>query len=289
MPSNDKKSGFEGLRVVAFESRRAAEMAQLIERAGGRPLVAPSLREVPLLHNTAILDFGVRLIAGEIQMVIFLTGVGARFMMEILETRWPRKDILSALSRAMLVARGPKPVAVLREWDLTPTVAVPEPNTWKDLLGAVDGLQQPIRGMTIAVQEYGISNTALLDALRERGGKVVAIPVYRWALPEDTEPLKQAVFAIINGEVDIALFTNAAQADHLLQIAGQLDVVEKLKHALTRTVVASVGPTAAEHLRDAGLAVDFEPSHSKMGILVRETAESSARLLRRKRTDPSIS
>jgi uroporphyrinogen-III synthase len=289
MPSKEKKSGFEGLRVVAFESRRAAEMAQLIERAGGRPLVAPSLREVPLLHNTAIFDFGVRLIAEEIQMVIFLTGVGARFMMEVMETRWPRKDILTALSRAMLVGRGPKPVAVLRDWDLRPAVAVPEPNTWKDLLDAVDGLQQPLRGMTIAVQEYGVSNTALLDALRERGGRVVAVPVYRWALPEDTEPLKQAVHAIINNDVDIVLFTNAAQADHLLQIAEQLGVVEKLKHALTRTLVASVGPTAADHLRDAGLPVDFEPSHSKMGILVRETAEHAAGLLRRKRADPSIS
>src|SRR6185369_8873075 len=115
MPSNEKKTGFAGLRVVAFESRRASEMAQLIEGAGGRPFVAPSMREVPLLHNTAVLDFGVRLMAAEIHMVIFLTGVGTRFMLEILDSRWPRNDVVGALGRTILVARGPKPLSVLRE------------------------------------------------------------------------------------------------------------------------------------------------------------------------------
>jgi len=287
MPRSEKKTGFEGLRVVTFESRRAAEMAHLIERAGGRPLVAPSMREVPLLHNTAVLDFGVRLMEKEIGMVIFLTGVGTRFMMEVLESRWAREDILSGLRQTILVARGPKPVSVLHEWGLKPAVAVPEPNTWKDVLEAIDRLKQSRQGMTIAVQEYGISNTALLDGLRARGAQVVPVPVYRWALPEDTEPLKRAVMAIINAEVEVVLFTNAAQADHMLRIAEELKVVENLRQALQKTVVASVGPTAAEHLRDSGLAVDFEPSHSKMGTLVKETAERATALLERKRAGTS--
>src|SRR3989475_10978942 len=36
-----------GLRVVSFESRRAAEMAELIRNYGGEPIQAPSMREVP--------------------------------------------------------------------------------------------------------------------------------------------------------------------------------------------------------------------------------------------------
>lgn len=281
--SNEGKTGFGGLRVVAFESRRATEMTALIERAGGRPRVAMSIREVPLLRNTAVLDFGMRLTAGEIQMVVFLTGIGTRFMLEILESRWPRKDILAALMQIVLVARGPKPLAVLRETGLNAVIAVPEPNTWKDVLDAIDALKPSLVGMTIAVQEYGISNPALLDGLRERGGRVVPVPVYRWELPEDTQPLKQAVQAIIDGEAEVVLFTNAAQADHLLQIAEELGVAGKLRHALSTTVVASVGPTAAGHLRDCGLPVDFEPSQSKMGILVKETSARAADLLRQKR------
>ena len=148
----------------------------------------------------------------------------------------------------MLVARGPKPLAVLREMGLNAAVAVPEPNTWKDVLHAIDALKPSLVGLTIAVQEYGISNPALLDGLRERGGRVVPVPVYRWELPEDTQPLKQAIQAIINGEAEVVLFTNAAQADHLLQIAEELGAAVKLREALNSTVVASVGPTAAGHL-----------------------------------------
>ncbi len=281
--SKERQGGFGGLRVVAFESRRATEMAALIERAGGRPRVAVSMREVPLLRNTAVLDFGARVTAKEIQIVIFLTGIGTRFMFEILESRWPRKDVVGALTQMILIARGPKPLAVLREMGLNTVVAVPEPNTWKDVLAAIDALKPSLRGLTIAVQEYGISNPALLDGLRERGGRVVPVPVYRWELPEDTRPLKQAVQAIIDGEAEVILFTNAAQADHLLQIAGELGVAEKLRQALGNIVVASVGPTAAGHLRECGLPVDFEPSQAKMGILVNEASARAAELLRKKR------
>lgn len=279
----EQTSGFEGLRVVSFESRQADQMRQLIERYGGRAMVAPSMKEVPLSHNRAVLEFGERLLAGEIQMLILLTGVGTRFMLEVLDTRWPREQILKAFAKAILVVRGPKPTAVLREQGLKPTITVPEPNTWKDLIQALDELKRPLTGMTIAVQEYGISNPALLDALRERGGKVVKIPVYRWALPDDIAPLKHAIEAIVNGQVDVVLFTNAAQADHVLQIAEEHGGVEQFRRALNKTVVASVGPTAADHLRECALPVDFEPSHSKIGILVKEASERAAELLTRKR------
>ena len=46
----------QGLRVVSFESRRAKEMAELIRRYGGKPILAPSMREIPLGENRAALD-----------------------------------------------------------------------------------------------------------------------------------------------------------------------------------------------------------------------------------------
>ena len=39
------------MRVLSLESRRAAEMAILIEKNGGVATVAPSMREVPLAEN----------------------------------------------------------------------------------------------------------------------------------------------------------------------------------------------------------------------------------------------
>lgn len=277
------QSGFAGLRVVSFESRLADQMAQLIERYGGRPLVAPSMREIPLEQNTDVLRFGERLMAGEFAMVILLTGVGTRFMLKVLDIRWPRERTLAALARTILVVRGPKPTAVLREQGLTPTVAVPEPNTWKDLVQALDGLGRPLAGMTIAVQEYGVSNALLLEALQDRGGTVIRVPVYRWALPEDTGPLTKAISAIMQGEVEVVLFTNAAQVDHVLQVAEGCGGTDRLRQALDKVVVSSVGPIATERLRNYRLPVDFESSHGKMGVLVKETSERAGEILRHKR------
>ena len=58
------RASLEGLRVVSFESRRAKEMAELIRRYGGEPIVAPSMREVPLSENRAALDLLPQLEAG---------------------------------------------------------------------------------------------------------------------------------------------------------------------------------------------------------------------------------
>lgn len=283
MATGNDNSGFAGLRVVSFESRLADQMRQLIERHGGRPLVAPAMREIPLEQHAEVFRFGEGLLAGEFDLVILLTGVGTRFMLDVLDTRWPREQTLAALARTITVVRGPKPTAVLRELGLKPTLAVPEPNTWKDVIRTLDGMERPLTGRSVAVQEYGVSNAPLLEALRERGAAVMPVPVYRWGLPEDLGPLTRAVRAIMEGEADVVLFTNAAQVEHVLKMAEGLGGADRLRRALEKSVVSAVGPIVAERLREDRLPVDFEPSHAKMGILVKETSERAATILRNKR------
>ena len=277
------KSHFGGLKVAAFESRMAEEMDRLIARYGGQPLVAPSMREIPLEDNHAVFRFGDQLLARQFDMVILLTGVGTRTMVEALKTRQPLDTIKAALARVSLVARGPKPIAALKELGLTPEIAVPEPNTWRDVLQALDD-RKPVAGLRVAVQEYGVSNAELLDALRQRGAIVTRVPVYRWALPVDTDPLRQVLGAILAGQVDVVLITNAVQVDHVMQMLSEDNQAERFRQVMRRIVVASVGPTASERLRSHGLPVDLEPSHPKMGILVKEASERAPLLLRQKRS-----
>ena len=277
------KSHFGGLKVAAFESRMAEEMDRLIARYGGQPLVAPSMREIPLEDNHAVFRFGDQLLARQFDMVILLTGVGTRTMVEALKTRQPLDTIKAALARVSLVARGPKPIAALKELGLTPEIAVPEPNTWRDVLQALDD-RKPVAGLRVAVQEYGVSNAELLDALRQRGALVTRVPVYRWALPVDTDPLRQVLGAILAGQVDVVLITNAVQVDHVMQMLSEDNQAERFRQVMRRIVVASVGPTASERLRSHGLPVDLEPSHPKMGILVKEASEQAPLLLQQKRS-----
>ena len=274
--------GFAGLRIAAFESRMAEEMSRLIERYGGQPLVAPSMQEIPLQDNGEVLEFGRRLFAGDVDMVILLTGVGTKAMINALLTRDDLDRITSALARTTLVVRGPKPKAVLREYGLMPTIEVPEPNTWRDIVDTLDRAG-PANGLRIAVQEYGVTNTDLIEALRGRGAEVTRVPVYRWTLPDDVAPLHRVLEAILDGQVDVLLITNAVQVDHVLQVLAQRSRQDRFRQTLSRVMVASIGPTATERLHSYGFPVDLEPSHPKMGILVKESAEQASEILQNKR------
>jgi uroporphyrinogen-III synthase len=248
------------------------------------------MREVPLESNTRALEFASLLLDGQLDMVIFLTGVGTRALTRVVETACPREQFVAALSRVAVVARGPKPAAALREMAVPITLLVPEPNTWRELLRALDekasdvsAASLKLRGRRVAVQEYGVSNPELLAGLEERGASVTIVPVYQWTLPEDTGPLRAAVTALAAGQIDVAMFTSSAQVQHLLQIAGAMGVRDKVIQALARVLVASIGPITSQELGEHGIVADLEPTHPKMGFLVKETADRSAALLSAKR------
>ena len=276
------RANLSGLKVVSFESRRAKEMAELIRRYGGEPITAPSMREVPLSENRAALELLPQLEAGMLDLLILMTGVGTRTLNAALLTQYSQERIVTALQKTQLVVRGPKPIAALKELGLTPAIAVPEPNTWREVLTTLDGAVE-VRGKRIAVQEYGIPNRELVAGLESRGATVTTIPIYRWALPENLDPLRGAIRKILNSEVDVALFTNGAQVDHLFRIAAEDKSDERLRGALRRLVIGSVGPVCTEVLGQFELKPDIEPAHPKMGSLIAEVAAGAQSLLDSKR------
>ena len=266
---------FDGLTVLVLESRRARELASIVESYGGRPLVAPSMREIPLESNTEALAFADAVQRQEFDLIILLTGVGTRALLDLVDqVRGQRDTCVEALGRIPIAARGPKPTGVLREIGLTPWLQAPEPNTWRELMAALDERadQMPLRARRVAVQEYGAPNPELLQALQDRGALLTRVPIYQWALPEDLEPLRAACRALAAGSVDVVLLTTGTQVNHLFEVAGQLGLADRVRAGLNEAVVASIGPTTSETLRQEGISVDLESSHPKMGFLVREAA-----------------
>lgn len=259
----------EGLRVVALESRMSDQTATLIERAGGVVVRAPSMREIAIAENLAALEFARSLMAGAFDAVIFLTGVGTKHLAESIETAIPAETWRAALANIKVVARGPKPFAVLRGWGVRVDVQVPEPNTWRDILESLDA-KCPVAGKAIAIQEYGASNQELIKGLLDRGARsVLSVPVYRWALPEDVGPLESGIRRMIDGEAGALVVTSAQQIRHLAEVAGTGGNWERLREAIARhVIVASVGPIATETLVEYGLRPDIEPEHPKLGPLV---------------------
>ncbi len=275
---SDAAPSLEGLRVAALESRRRDDMARMIERFGGQAFVSPSMREVPIEENRPAIEFAYRVITGEFNMVIFLTGVGLRHLISAIEKNVDKQRFLDALSDITTVVRGPKPAVAMKELGLTPTIKVPEPNTWREVLTTLDE-QGGVTNMKIGLQEYGKPNRSLIAGLEARGAQVVSVRVYNWELPEDTAPLAENIRAIARGERDVLLLTSAHQVANMLRMAADLGIEDELRQALRDMIVASIGPTTSEMLLQNDLPVDLEPAHPKMGHLVQETAERAQSLL----------
>jgi uroporphyrinogen-III synthase len=279
------RENFNGRRILALENRRAIEIAKLIRGYGGVPIVAPAMREIPLESNHEALEFTGELLRGDFDLVVFMTGVGIRKWLEIAESAYERARVLESLRHIKVAARGSKPGAVLRELGIPIAVSAPEPSTWREVIAALEmAFGGALLGMRIAVQEYGAPNPELIDALSQHGVVTRRVPVYQWALPEDLEPLRNAIRAIADGEVDAIVFLTAMQAVHLFRVAEEIGAVEALREGLRKTVILSIGPSTTEELARLGVPPDLEASHPKMGFLINEAAARTESLLAEKQS-----
>ena len=265
---------FDGLRVLSLESRRGSEMAILVRKQAGDPFIAPSMREVPLEQHEA-LAFAEALLRGNYDALILTTGVGTRLLWKAILTRHEESELKAAFSRIALVVRGPKPSAALREFGIPGAILVPEPNTWREILNVMRDRSET----RVAVQEYGESNTDLLECLSVMNKQVTPVRVYGWDLPEDTGPLREAARRVASRQVDVVLFTTSMQVVNLLRIAAEEGLEQPVREGLARCFIGSIGPTTSETLEEYGFRADFEPSHPKMGLLVNEAADEAARVL----------
>jgi uroporphyrinogen-III synthase len=265
-----------GLRVLSLESRRANEMETLIAREEGIPFVSPSVKERAVDDHSVAIRFVEQLEAGEFDMVICMTAVGLSFLRDVIASQMQVERLSRALCRTTIVSRGPKPVAVLRSLGVPIHIMIPEPNTWKEIVEAVAG-KSPMR---IAVQEYGRPNTEMNAALERLGATVTPIALYRWEMPDDLGPLREAVVRLASGHIDVVLFTSSIQLDHLLEVSRDLGMESRVRAALEQEVaIASIGPVMTASLLAQGFPVDIVPRHPKMWALVKAASEQASEVL----------
>jgi uroporphyrinogen-III synthase len=247
------------------------------------------VQERPRGPSEDLHEFAKRLQHGDINLVIFLTGVGARMLGRALNDVLPPSAFADALNQTIVIARGPKPLAALRQLGVGVARQVAPPYTWREVLQRVDADDIPVRDRCVAIQEYGVPTEGLLEGLRERRALVLRLLVYEWALPVDIQPLRDAVTACAAGQIDVLLLTSAVQVTHLFHVAAELDLVDSLCHGRERMCIASIGPTTTEALRHYGITPDLESSRSNMGVLVTEAAAVTQDIVARRRAgmDPA--
>jgi uroporphyrinogen-III synthase len=256
-----------GAKIVLLEARMNSELANLVRRHGGEPVSVPAVREVTLDCGAEVAALIDCLSGGAIDYIVFQTGVGVQTLLNEAEKLGRKEELIDALRRTGIVARGPKPTAVLSRNGLKPNVAVPEPFTTADLLAAMEPLE--LQNKTVAVLHYGERNAALAESLWARGAQLQELCLYEWFLPEDTTRFTQLIDEIIHQDFTAIAFTSQIQARHLFQLADEVGRTEALRDALNnRLIVASVGPTCSSVLQSLGVTVRVEPSNPKMGPLV---------------------
>jgi uroporphyrinogen-III synthase len=260
-------------RVLAFvEARMPDEMASLVRRHGGVPYSAPVMQEIYLRDDPEVRQLVSDICGGCIDIVVLLTGVGTRALVETAASMGRQEEFIRALDGLTVVARSPKPSRVLRQHKVHIDIMPPEPYTSEDLVESIAGLD--LKGARVAVQRYGGPSSFLLQSLKARDAQVREVTLYTWGLPVDRAPVVRLIDDLNRGEVSALAFTSQPQVLNLLTIARDVGKERELMDTLNGPVlVASVGPVCSRRLRESGIKIDVEPEHPHMGNLVMAVAE----------------
>lgn len=258
-----------GFTVAVTSSRRRDELGALVEQWGARVVFAPTLRLVPIADDVQLREATLACLAEPLDVVIATTGFGFRGWLDAAEGWGLADQLVEHLQGATVIARGPKARGAVRASGLTDSAALSAEST-EDILALLRG--RDLNGQRVAIQQYGEPSPVLVLALQQAGATVLDIPVYRWALPEDTATVSRLVDAIITRSVDAVAFTSAPAATHVLKVATASGLLDPLLEALRRDVlVVCVGAVASAPFDRLGVPTT-RPSRARLGALAREIA-----------------
>ncbi|BAZ98225.1 MAG: uroporphyrinogen-III synthase [Methanothermobacter sp.] len=234
----------EGLRnrtvAVTRPPERSAEAVELIEGAGGRALVAPTL-ELKEAHTESLREVCRR--ADEWDLVIFTSQAAVESLFQLC------REFAGKIRKDCLVAViGPRTARVAGEHGLRVDI-VPEDYTAEGLLDALTGLN--IEGWKVALPRTLSARKVLPRGLEMMGAEVLVAEAYRSGLPEDTGPAEELIDGLLDGKVDAVTFTSPLTVENLFKIAGnrRKELIEVLK----RVKVAAIGPITLRKLEEHGI------------------------------------
>jgi uroporphyrinogen-III synthase len=271
---NDGAAAIEplaGYSIGVTAARRREEFGAALERRGARVVYGPAIRIVPLADDSELRAATERCLRAPLDFVVATTGIGFRGWIEAAEAWGLGVALTAAIGQSTVLARGPKARGAIRAAGLREAWS-PESESSSEVLAYL--MASPdLAGKRIAVQLHGDPLTDVVRTLRLAGAEVIEVPVYRWVLTEDTEPLRRLVRAVAAAAVDAVAFTSAPAAASFLSVADEQGCGEELRAALRGPVLAAcVGPVTAGPLLREGIPV-IQPARARLGALVREIVE----------------
>lgn len=267
-----------GALVGVTAWRRADEQAELLARRGARVVRAPTVKLVPLGAEEAVREATVALLDEPPDVVVANTGVGMRTWLALADSWGLGESLTSCLGRARVVARGPKAAGAM----LTAGLEVDWRAPTDRLAEVVDHLVSVgVAGCRVALQLDGsVDGGEAVERLGRAGASVVAVPVYRWALPEDVGPARRLAAAVAEGRIDAVTFTAAPAVENFFAIAAGVGAAEAVREALNGpTLAVCVGPVCVAAAAAHGVRAVC-PERARLGAMVQALAQE----WRRRRT-----
>ncbi len=264
-----------GYRVAVTSARRSEELSALLRRRGATVCAAAAIDMVPLPDDEELHEHTKALIADPPDIVVATTGIGFRGWVAAADGWGLATDLIGALSKARIVSRGPKATGALRAADL-PEEWSPDSESSREVVQYL--LEKGIAGLRIAVQLHGATDEwdpypEFLDELRNAGGQVVPIRVYRWRPTPSGGAFDQLVTGIADRQFDAVSFTSAPAVAATLMRARDLGIEDELLNALRTGVHAMcVGPVTARPLVRLGVPTSA-PERMRLGALARHITD----------------
>ena len=282
-----------GLTVAITASRRASELARIVESFNGRPYIAPTVGIEANLRkpNEGIIDFINRIIRQDAEYVIFMTGPGVFSLMSIAKSFGMAERLVTSLQKVTIVARSIKPQMTLKKYGIRVDL-VPEDNTLKGISKVLK--DRGIAGKSIAIlwhgdeqpiklreELYNAGAAKIIEAstyrysfeLKNDGASILNSMGFRFLAPHEEKVVK-LVENIISGNIDAITFTSPPSARDLFKIANVHRMNKSLKDSINANViVAAVGPSTKAALEENGIDVDVMPQVFKMGSMVKSLSD----------------
>lgn len=261
----------DGFTIGVTADRRWEQQAELLARRGASVLHGPTISTLYLGSDEDLRRATLDLIERPPDYLIATTGIGMRAWLEAASSSGLGESLLEALSGTKVIARGPKAAGAVEAvglpvWERSPT----------EQMEALQLrlLDEPLAGAVVAVQEHGLASPMLAATLTGAGATVVAVPVYRWRMPEDPRPALRLIEEACGGRVDAITFTSAPAVHNLFAIAGNHGMADALREACNGGMTAAcVGPVCAEGARQEGIDLPLAPDVGRLGLLVRIISE----------------
>jgi uroporphyrinogen-III synthase len=280
------------LTVAITASRRASELAHIVESFGGKPYIAPTIGIEADLKKPSkdVLQFLNKVIEGDIDYVIFMTAPGVFSLISIANILGLEEKLVQSLAHVTIVARSLKPKVALKKYGVEIDF-VPVENTAEGVSKLL--LDKGVIGKKIAILWHGDYPRKLKDNLYKAGAKsVIEASTYKYSLElkkegasilksmgfeyiaPDEKKVIHLIHDIVDGKIDSITFTSPPSARDLVKIAKVNNLSEVLKNSLnTNVVVVAVGPSTRSALEENDIDVHVMPQTFKMGPMIKALDE----------------